>query len=311
MASKPPALGKGLGALISSRSSSASAQQAAVVPSAIAQPQPGERVLSLKIGQVVASPLQPRTEFHAEQLTELVASIRERGIIQPLIVRVVRGSYELIAGERRWRAAKEVGLAEVPAIVREATDREVLELALVENLQREDLNPIEEALAYARLSREFSMTQEEIARRVGKNRATVANAMRLLDLDEDIQAHVRQGRLSVGHAKALLSLKDPAMRTHAAERIIREAAPVRAAEKLIAALVQSNGNSGGKGKKSPAQSLNSREPSIQRLENLLQHRLGTRVVIHHKDKTGTIHIEYYGLDDLDRLLAQLGVASNE
>lgn len=273
--------------------------------------QPGERVLSLKIGQIVPSPLQPRTEFHQEQLKELVESIRERGIIQPLIVRVVQGRYELIAGERRWRAAQEVGLREVPAIVREASDREVLEMALVENLQREDLNPIEEALAYARLSREFSMTQEQIARRVGKNRATIANSMRLLDLHSDVQAHVRQGRLTLGHAKALLAIKEPALQKEAAEAIIRKAAPVRAAEKMISALLgrhQSDTSTVAKNPKSPSSAS---APSIQRLENLLQHKLGTRVTIHHKEKSGTIQIEYYGLEDLDRILAALGVSTTE
>jgi ParB family chromosome partitioning protein len=157
--------------------------------------------------QVVPSPLQPRTTFIPEHLAELVDSIRENGIIQPLIVRRVNELLELIAGERRWRAAGQAGLREVPVIVREATDLEVLEFALVENLQREDLNPIEEALAYKRLADEFKLRQEEIAKKVGKSRAAVANTMRLLELDGELQTHLVQGRLTVGHAKALLGLR--------------------------------------------------------------------------------------------------------
>lgn len=291
---KPPALGKGLGALITPR------------PAGLTAPQPGERILDLSIQDIVPSPLQPRTEFRPDQLSELVESIRERGIIQPLIVRQVDGKYELIAGERRWRAAQQVGLTQAPAIVREATDVEVLELALVENLQREDLNPIEEATAYARLSREFSMTQEDIARKVGKNRATVANAMRLLDLHEEVQGYVRHSRLSVGHAKALLAIKSHEEQRLLAEQILRQGATVRAAEKLVNKFLQQTGQpASGRRRSSPAEAMQS--PHLQRLENLLTHHLSTRVVIHHKEKTGTITVEYYGNDDLDRLLNLLGV----
>jgi ParB family chromosome partitioning protein len=295
---KPSGLGKGIGALISQRPMAA----------AVTAPQPGERILQLKLAQIVPSPLQPRTEFHPSQLEELISSIRERGIIQPLIVRTVNGRYELIAGERRWRAAKEVGLSEAPAIVREASDREVLELALVENLQREDLNAIEEAHAYARLSREFAMTQEEIAQRVGKNRATVANSMRLLDLAEEVQGFLSKGLISVGHAKVLLSVKGAEEQKHLAGQILRQGLPVRAAEKLVAQfLAQSNRTPKAANKKrltEPAMHA----PSLQRMENMLQQRLSTRVLIHHKEKHGTIHIEYYGADDLTRVLALLGVS---
>lgn len=297
---KPTGLGKGLGALIGQRPMAAVAAATA--------PQPGERVLQLKLAQIVPSPLQPRTEFHPSQLEELVSSIRERGIIQPLIVRTVNGRYELIAGERRWRAAREVGLAEAPAIVREASDREVLELALVENLQREDLNAIEEAHAYARLSREFSMTQEEIAKRVGKNRATVANSMRLLDLDEEVQGYLSKARISVGHAKVLLAVKDAEAQKHLAGQILRQGLPVRASEKLVAQfLAKSTGTNGTGRKKKPSEAA-VHLPSIQRMENLLQQHLSTRVVINHKEKHGSIQIEYYGNDDLSRVVALLGVA---
>ena len=168
----------------------------------------GERVRHVALSQIVPSPFQPRKRFDEEQLAGLVESIREHGIIQPLIVREVGGRLELIAGERRWRACQKLELAEVPVISRGASDKEVLELALIENLQREDLNPVEEAEAYARLAREFGLKQEEIAQRVGKNRATVSNAMRLLELDTSLQAMLSQGILSSGHAKAILGIKN-------------------------------------------------------------------------------------------------------
>lgn len=295
---KPPALGKGLGALISSK------------PAGLTAPQPGERVLSLPLTEIVPSPLQPRTEFRAEQLSELIESIRERGIIQPLIVRKVADKYELIAGERRWRAAGEVGIKEAPAIVRHASDVEVLELALVENLQREDLNPIEEAMAYARLSGEFSMTQEEIARKVGKNRATVANAMRLLDLAPEVQSYVRQGRLTVGHAKAILSIKAHEEQRHVAEQLIRQSLPVRAAEKMVAHYLEKSGNASPRKKRS-ASGDPALLPHLQRIENALTHHLATRVQLRHAEKTGAITIEYYGNDDLDRILGILGLNLGE
>ncbi|MBA3386581.1 MAG: ParB/RepB/Spo0J family partition protein, partial [Chthoniobacterales bacterium] len=191
-------LGKGLGALIGTRPPPALTPIAADA---------GDKVHQVSLSDVVPSPLQPRKDFAADALQELVDSIRQHGIIQPLIVRIVGGRHELIAGERRWRAAKEVGLSEAPVIVRAATDLDVLELSLIENLQRADLNPIEEAHAYARLATEFGMRQEDIALKVGRSRASVANSMRLLDLHEQVQAWVTQGLLSVGHAKVLLGLK--------------------------------------------------------------------------------------------------------
>lgn len=293
-----PALGKGLGALINTR-------VAAPVPAEA----DGERVQSIALEKIIPSPLQPRQEFRSDQLNDLVESIRERGIIQPLIVRASGDKFELIAGERRWRASQVVGLKEAPAIVRKATDQEVLELALVENLQREDLNPIEEATAYARLSKEFGMTQEQISKRVGKSRAAVANSMRLLDLDEEVQLMVRQSRISVGHAKVLLSLKSKEEQRLLADIIIRQSASVRAAEKLAATHLSKI--AGGKSSSSRrAKSAPEIAPAILHLQNLLQHRLATRVVIHHGEKTGTITIEYYGNDDLHRILDELGVKTD-
>jgi len=293
-----PALGKGLGALINTR-------VAAPVPAE----DEGERVQMIRLTEITPSPLQPRQEFQPEHLNELVESIRERGIIQPLIVRRVDGKYELIAGERRWRASQLVGLVEAPAIVRKASDQEVLELALIENLQREDLNPIEEATAYARLSREFGLTQEEISRRVGKSRASVANSMRLLDLHPDVQSMVRQSLISVGHAKVLLSLKSHEEQKLLADIIIRQSASVRTAEKLAATQLSKTvgASSGGKKRsKAPAELV----PAVMHVQNLLQQRLATRVVIQHAEKQGSITIEYYGNDDLQRILQELGVRTD-
>lgn len=290
------ALGKGIRALINTR---------------VAAPAPveelGERIQNLPLDLITSSPLQPRLEFRGEHLQELVESIREQGIIQPLIVRRVADKYELIAGERRWRAARELNLPEAPAIIRTATDREVLELALIENLQREDLNPIEEAMAYARLHQDFVLTQEEIAKRVGKSRASVANAMRLLDLHADIQSFLKQGRLSVGHAKVLLSVKSQDEQKFLADLIIRQGASVRVAEKLAAHHLARTGRTPKRGGSSAAPEPEL-SPAIQRVQNLLTHRLSTRIVIHHGEKRGSISIEYYGSDDLNRILGELGLA---
>ena len=290
-----PALGRGLGALISPSKAAAEAIAAAEAA--------GERVQSVALTQVVPSPLQPRTTFIPEHLAELVASIRENGIIQPLIVRRVNGLLELIAGERRWRAAGQAGLKEVPVIIREATDLEVLEFALVENLQREDLNPIEEALAYKRLAEEFKLLQEEIAKKVGKSRAAVANTMRLLELDAELQSHLVQGRLSVGHAKALLGLRTAEDRRHLALQVMKKSLSVRATEDLVNARLTQT----GKTRKGRSRKTREVSPAVQHLENRLQQHLSTRVEIHHGGEKGRILIEYYGNDDLQRLLAQLGL----
>ena len=290
------ALGRGLSALINSK---------------VVNPAPseelGERIQKISLDLIVPSPLQPRSEFPTEHLQELVESIRERGIIQPLIVRKVGGKFELIAGERRWRAASELGLPEAPVIVREASDREVLELALIENLQREDLNPIEEAAAYERLSRDFGLTQEEIARRVGKHRASVANSIRLLDLAPDVQSLVKHSQITVGHAKVLLSLKSHDEQIWLAGQIIRQCASVRIAEKLAAAHLAKSGREPAASRNKSQKDAADVAPAIQRVQNLLTHRLATRVVIQHSEKKGSIHIEYYGDDDLNRILSTLGI----
>ena len=300
MAKSP--LGKGLGSLIGSGRTAA-----------IASPTPiekqGERIQQVRLDLIIPSPLQPRTEFREDHLKELIDSIRERGIIQPLIVRKVQGRYELIAGERRWRASREVGLAEAPVIVRNASDQEVIELALIENLQREGLNPIEEAMAYQRLAGEFRLTQEAIAQRVGKSRAVVANAIRLLDLDEEVKSFLVQGRLSVGHTKVLLGIKNPEEQRLLAHQILRRNASVRVAEEMVEAQLRAKQGSSSprRGKKKSQPSL---PPALLHLQNKLQHRFSTRVVIEDGEKKGNSLIEYYGSDDLGRLVKELGVAAD-
>lgn len=251
--------------------------------------------------QIVPSPLQPRKEFQSEQLTELMESIREHGIIQPLIVRRVNGKLELIAGERRYRASRELGLKEIPVIVREASDKDVLEMALIENLQREGLNPIEEAQAYSRLAKDFHMRQEDIAQRVGKNRATVANTMRLLDLPESVRNLLVSSRISTGHAKVLLMLKKHDEQDHLAQQIISKGLTVRATEKAVDAILHPPPPP----KPKPTETDFAR--AIEAVEQKLLQHLTTNVSIHHAEKKGRIEIDYYGVEDLNRILAVLGV----
>ncbi|MEC5127802.1 ParB/RepB/Spo0J family partition protein [Verrucomicrobiales bacterium BCK34] len=267
--------------------------------------EPGDRVLSVVLDKVVPSPLQPRTHFQEDQLNELVESIREHGIIQPLIVREVDGKYELIAGERRFRASTRLGLTEVPVILREASDRDVLEMALIENLQREDLDPLEEAVAYDRLAKEFGLKQEEIAQRVGKNRATVSNAIRLLDLDEQVQTMVSRGMISAGHAKAILGIKTKAEQRMVADMVVRKKMNVRDTEKLVSD--QINGKSTPKKTAKPKISPQA-EVYIRQIQDQLRSRYATNVAITHGDKRGKIEIEYYGNEDLGRVLELMGVS---
>ena len=233
------------------------------------------------------------------------SSIRQHGIIQPLIVRQVAGRFELIAGERRWRAAQEAGLTDAPVILRDATDFEVLELSLIENLQRADLNPIEEAQGYARLATEFKMRQEDIAHAVGRSRAAVANAMRLLDLHGQIQTWLNQGLLSVGHAKVLLGLKKQEEQLLVAETILRRSATVRATERLVAKQL---GNARPRRRKAGVADESS---AVRDVQDRLQRHLATHVAVHHGEKRGRIEIEYYGTDDLQRLLGVMGLPPAE
>ena len=298
-------LGKGLDALIGARPA---AERRDV--------DPREKIYQISLASIVPSALQPRKDFAREALQELIDSIRQHGIIQPLIVRLAAASpssggqvgsrYELIAGERRWRAAQEVGLTQVPVIMRSASDLEVLELSLIENLQRADLNPIEEAQGYARLAGEFGMRQEDIALKVGRSRAAVANSMRLLDLHPQVQSWLIQNLLSVGHAKVLLALKAPEEQLLVAETVLRRSATVRATERLVARQLGI-----GRSRRKRAVELTVTSAVIEDLQNRLQQHLGTHVTFHHGEKRGRIEIEYYGNDDLQRILAALGLTTSE
>lgn len=290
------ALGKGLSALIGTRP-----------PAVRLEAEPGENVRLVSLNRIVPSPLQPRKDFARDSLNELVESIRQHGIIQPLVVRDVGGRHELIAGERRWRAAQEAGLTEAPIITRVASDLEVVEISLIENLQRADLNPIEEAQAYARLANEFGMRQEDIAQKVGRSRAAVANSMRLLDLHPQLQVWLTQGLLSVGHAKVLLGLKEAEVQLLVAETILRRSATVRATERLVARHL---GVTRPRRKRQTATTPVT-SPMIDEIQTRLQEHLGTRVTLHHGEKRGSIEITYYGNDDLQRVLAALGLSMSE
>jgi ParB family transcriptional regulator, chromosome partitioning protein len=290
-------LGKGLGALIGTPSPVPKEEVA----------ESGEKVHRIDLAGITPSPLQPRKDFGHEALQELIDSIRQHGIIQPLIVRQVGARFELIAGERRWRAAQEAGLTQVPVIIRSASDMEVLELSLIENLQRADLNPIEEAQGYARLANEFGMRQEDIALKVGRSRAAVANAMRLLDLHPQVQIWLAQNLITVGHAKVLLALKAPEEQLPAAETVLRRNATVRSTERLVARLL-GIGRSRRK-QRAPEQAITS--AVIHDLQNRLQEHLATHVAIHHGERRGRIEIEYYGNDDLQRIVNALGLSSSD
>ena len=297
MAKSP--LGRGLGALL------ASTQIHPSNPNSINSPEiraeEGEKILQLSIGEVNPSPLQPRRVFAEENLTELVDSIRSRGIFQPLIVRrSPKGiGYELIAGERRWRAARKLNLAKVPAIVRVATDQQVLELALIENLQRAELDPVEEADGYATLIETFGLKQDEVAERVGKNRATVANALRLRSLPNEVRDLLRSKQISVGHAKAILGLSEAPAQNAVAREVVKRGLSVRQAEALVRR--QTNGTRGRK------KGRGNQTADWRDLELRLQRATGTRVRIVGKAERGHIELPYTSQDELERLTAHLGV----
>src|SRR5947199_3638648 len=284
-------LGKGIGALLGTPSP---VPREEVVES-------GERVRQINLASITPSPLQPRKDFGREALQELIDFIRQHGIIQPLIVRQVGTRFELIAGERRWRAAEEASLTQVPVIIRSASDMEVLELSLIENLQRAELNPIEEAQGYARLANECGMLQEDMELQVEQIRAAVANAMRLLDLHPQVQIWLAQNLLSVGHAKVLLALKAPEEQLLAAETVLRRNATVRSTERLVARQL-GIGRPRRKSRRVGIE-LSATATGVEDLQNRLQQHLATHVTIHHGDKRGRIEIEYYGTDDLQRIVA--------
>lgn len=259
-----------------------------------------ERVQALKITQVSPSRFQPRLNFSETKISELADSIREKGVIQPILVRQIgEDKFELIAGERRLRAVKHLGLDEIPAIVRRVADADVLEMALIENIQREELNPLEEAKAYQRLSAEFGLTQDSIAKRVGKDKTSVSNLLRILNLPHEVQKHLSNNLITFGHARALLALLEPKRQLAFCEAIIKRGLSVRQTEFMV----------------SPKQKIRSKkaiqkDTDIRDLELKLEQVLGTRVRVKHGKKRGKIEIEYYSLDDLDRVLKLLHVKSD-
>jgi ParB family transcriptional regulator, chromosome partitioning protein len=299
-----PALGRGLGALLGSPATSTPPQTAAIQD--LSRTDDGARtaVRRVALDRVHPCPFQPRKSFPDEALRDLADSIRTQGIVQPLIVRpAADDNYELIAGERRWRAARLAGLTEVPVIVREADDRAALELALIENLQRENLNPIEEAQGFAQLIEQFQLTQEEAAVRVGKSRAVVANAIRLLKLAPDLQAYLRDDRLSVGHAKVLLSLPDHPRQLLAADRILRQSLNVRQTEDLVAQLQDRADSS----RTSAPRKAGSTDPHVDQIQTRLRERLGTKVELRYRQGRGAVQIHFFDDDDLERVLSILGI----
>ena len=273
---KRTALGKGLGALLPE----------------MGKAERGDLTLC-DIQEIHPSPWQPRRLLAEDGIIELAQSIREKGILQPLVVRKKGDGYELIVGERRWRAAQRAGLKQVPILLKEATDQEVIELALIENLQREDLNPLEEAQAYQRLIAEFAYTQEALAQRIGKDRSSVANMIRLLKLPNEVQDAVERNPISMGHARALLALNNEKEQSSFCRKIIKQGLSVRETENGIRRLLETE-------KTTP-----SREtiiPEIESLREELRHIFKTQVKIKTKGKGGAIEIEFYSLDDLERIL---------
>ena len=252
-------------------------------------------IVEIPVSKVHRNPNQPRQDFDPDALAELVESVSRNGILQPIIVRPDEEGYELIAGERRWRAAVQAGMTTIPAIVRPATDNESLELSLVENIQRQDLNPIEQAKAYKELIERFALTQEEAAARLGKKRSSIANILRLLDLPQDIQDDVSRGTLSMGHARALLALPDAAEQRRLAARVKKEDLSVRQTERLVNDRLR---------RRRPTRTPDAKAAHILDLERQLREALGTRVTIaqHKHDHSGRIVIDYYSRDDFDRIL---------
>jgi ParB family transcriptional regulator, chromosome partitioning protein len=303
-----PALGRGLGALLGGAPAAAKPTPPgppASVPVATHVPEidPRERVQRVALGRIRPCSFQPRKDFTPETLRELADSIREQGIVQPLIVRDRGDHFELIAGERRWRAAQLLNLPEVPIILREADDRAVLELALIENLQRENLNAIEEAQGYSQLMSQFQMTQEDVATKVGKSRAVVANALRLLKLPPVLQGYLRDGRLTVGHAKVVLGLATEKQQQLAAERVIKEGLNVRQTEGLVAKL---QARAEGPAKTGAITPL-TKDAHVADLENRIREKLGTKVQLRYSQGKGGLEISFFSDDELERILQILGI----
>ncbi len=252
--------------------------------------------VEIPLAEILPSPFQPRKRFDDQKLDELTASIRAHGILSPVIVRQTSGGYELVAGERRLRAAKRAGLERIPAVVREVSNAEMLELALIENLQREDLNPIEEAEVYRRLIEEFYLTQEELAQRVGRDRTSITNAVRLLKLPPEIRQDLIEGALSAGHARALLALEKQPLQLRVRQEVIRRKLSVRQTELLVKRL---------KAEPYPPRKTLRRTPQLSALEESLRRALATKVRIVRMGRRGRIEIEFYSEEELDRLIEKI------
>lgn len=292
-ATKSKGLGKGLGALLPTEGIPENA---------------GDSVVELKINDISPNADQPRKDFDVEALNELADSIKENGIIQPIIVQRKGTGYRIVAGERRWRASRIAGLKVIPAIVRDLTDKQTMEQALIENLQREDLNPLEEAFAMDNLLKNHKMTQEQLAKKLGKPRATIANTVRLMNIDESLQDFIRNGDLSAGHAKALLSLKDKEDQRKAADVIIAKDMNVRQAEDYVKKYIWALENAGSE-KKEKKEVSKDFALSVKEVETKLKKHLGSRVKLKVSDPDsgkGKIVIDYKNYEDLDRLIELLG-----
>jgi ParB family chromosome partitioning protein len=298
-----PVLGRGLGALLGDAGAPGRTSEN-VFPPPPAPAEAREQVQRAPVARLRPCPLQPRKDFSPESLRELADSIKEQGIVQPLIVRRRGEDFELIAGERRWRAAQMLGLAEVPVIVREADDHTVLELALIENLQRENLNAIEEAEGYAQLIGQFQLTQEQAAFKVGKSRTVVANALRLLKLAPELQSFVREGRLSVGHAKVILGLSSPEDQKIAAGRVLKKSLNVRQTEEMVGHWQKKPGEKNGEKTRPGPGGQNAHLAAVQ---NKIQERFGTKVVLRYLAGRGAIEIKFFNDDDLERILKLAGI----
>ena len=255
-----------------------------------------EQLREIDIDQILPNSQQPRKNFDEESLEELADSIRQHGVVQPIVVRPLEdGFFQLIAGERRWRASQRAGLTRVPAVIRQAGEHDTLEIALIENLQRQDLNPLEEAQAYERLIVEFGMTQDEVARRVGKNRATVANMLRLLKLPDEVQQWLRDNKLSTGHAKALLSLSQPDAILDAARKVIQGSLSVRHTEMLVGRIAK------GESQNSESAAADVVDPNVKAAIRALEQVVGTKVDIHESGGKGKIEIHFYSFEEMNRL----------
>jgi ParB family chromosome partitioning protein len=299
-------LGRGLGGLIASAAPTApKIDHAATTPAVVSSPSGAPGYLEIAVAAIEPSPYQARREIPVEQLNELAESIRSEGLLQPVVVRKTGDKFQLIAGERRWRAFQQLKIKLIPARIVEASNASSAALGLIENLQREGLNPIEEAHGFASLIRDFDLTQETAADRVGKARATVANALRLLALDGEIQGFVARNLLSVGHAKVLLGVPDLAHRTVLARRVIEEGLSVRVTEKLV---LERKTTPGAAVPRHKMRNLPAKDAeAVAGIEKKLSSHLGARVAVLHTPKKGRIVIEYRGNEDLQRLLEKLGV----